>query len=255
MNGSGDIRRDEKFSAIILAAGKGKRMKSDLAKVLHPLCGLPMLTYPVAAARAAGAKKIVVVIGHQAEQIREQFREQGLIFTEQREQLGTGHAVLQAAEAFRDHDGTIVILCGDVPLIRPETVMSLCDQHRMEGATITVLTTIPENPTGYGRVVKASGGRVVKIVEERDALPEEKKIREINTGIYCVESRFLFGAVASLGNRNAQGEYYLTDIVDIACKNGLVAISCVAHDPLEVMGINTPEDLERAGRSMMAQNQ
>jgi UDP-N-acetylglucosamine diphosphorylase/glucosamine-1-phosphate N-acetyltransferase len=254
MKGNVDAGGKQGFSTIILAAGKGKRMKSDLAKVLHPLCGLPMLTYLVAAARAAGAEMIVVVIGHQAEQIRERFGGQGLIFAEQQEQLGTGHAVLQAAEAFRDHDGTIVILCGDVPLIQPETVRPLYDRHRTEGATVTVLTTIPEDPAGYGRVVKADDGRVVKIVEEKDAAPEEKKIREINTGIYCVESRFLFSAVAGLGNRNAQGEYYLTDIVEIACNNGLQASSSTAPDPVEVMGINTPEDLERAGRRMAARN-
>jgi bifunctional UDP-N-acetylglucosamine pyrophosphorylase/glucosamine-1-phosphate N-acetyltransferase len=250
MNGNGDTRGKQGFSTIVLAAGKGKRMKSGLAKVLHPLCGLPMLSYPVAAARAAGAEKIVVVIGHQAGQIRERFGDQGLIFVEQQEQLGTGHAVLQAVEAFRDHEGTIVILCGDVPLILPETVRSLYDRHRAEGAAVTVLTTIPEDPAGYGRVVKTDGGRVVKIVEEKDAAPEEKKIREI----YCVESRFLFPAVAGLGNRNVQGEYYLTDIVEIACSHGLRASSSAAPDPMEVMGINTPEELERAGRRMAARN-
>jgi UDP-N-acetylglucosamine diphosphorylase/glucosamine-1-phosphate N-acetyltransferase len=254
MDGKGDSQGKQGFSTIILAAGKGKRMNSDLAKVLHPLCGLPMLTYPVAAARGAGSEKIVVVIGHQAGQIREEFQGKGLIFVEQREQLGTGHAVLQAEEAFRDDDGTIVILCGDVPLIRPETVVSLYDRHRSEGAAVTVLTTIPEDPAGYGRVVKTVGGRVEKIVEEKDAAPEERKIREINTGIYCVESRFLFPAVAGLGNRNAQREYYLTDIVEMARNSGLKATSSLAPDPVEVMGINTPEELERAGRRMSARN-
>ena len=252
MNVGGDISGDAGFSAIILAAGKGRRMKSDLAKVLHPLCGRPMLSYPVAAARSAGAKKIVIVIGHQAEQIRVRFQGQGLIFVEQREQLGTGHAVLQAAGAFRDHVGTLVILCGDVPLIRPETIQSLHDHHQMKRATVTVLTTIPENPTGYGRVVKTGDGRAVRIVEEKDASLEEKKIREINTGIYCVESRFLFSAVAGLGNRNAQGEYYLTDIVDIAWQRGMEAVSFVAADPVEVMGINSPEELEKAACRMTA---
>ena len=253
MNGNGDTPGKGGFSTIILAAGKGKRMQSDLAKVLHPLRGVPMLTFPIATARLAGAERIVVVIGHQAGQIRDRFADQGVIFVEQREQLGTGHAVLQAAEAFRDHDGTIVILCGDVPLIRPETVRSLYDRHRKEGAAVTVLTTIPPNPAGYGRVVK-EGGRVVGIVEEKDATPEQKKIREINTGIYCVESRFLFTAVAGLGNRNAQGEYYLTDIVDIACHLGLRTCSSDASDPVEVMGINTPEELETASHRMAGRN-
>lgn len=254
MNGNSDTLGKKGFSTIILAAGKGKRMQSDLAKVLHPLRGVPILTYPIATARAAGAERIVVVIGHQAGLIRERFANQGLTFVEQREQLGTGHAVLQAAEAFRDHDGTIVILCGDVPLIRPETVRSLYERHREEGAAVTVLTTIPADPAGYGRVVKEEGGRVVRIVEEKDAGPEQKKIREINTGIYCVESRFLFTAVAGLGNRNAQGEYYLTDIVEIACDLGLRTCSSDAPDPVEVMGINTPEELEKASCRMAERN-
>lgn len=240
------------FSTIILAAGKGTRMKSDLAKVLHPLCGAPLLTYPVAAARAAGSGKIVVVIGHQAMQIREKFQDQGLLFVEQRELLGTGHAVLQAADVFRGYDGAVVILCGDVPLILPGTVKALFELHRWSKATVTVLTMIRDEPAGYGRVVKDADGHVIKIVEERDASTEEKKIREVNTGIYCVESAFLFSAVAALGNQNAQGEYYLTDIIEIAYKNGLRAESIAAHDSEEVMGINTPEELELASRRMKA---
>ena len=229
------------FWTIILAAGKGKRMKSDLAKVLHPVCGVPMLTHAVAAARAAGARKIVVVIGHQGERIRELFGRDELIFVEQRDLLGTGHAVLQTREVFRDYTGTVVILCGDVPLILPETVRGLYDRHRSTGAVVTVLTTIPAEPAGYGRVVKAKDGSVLKIVEDRDATPEEKQIREINTGIYCVESPFLFDAVGSLGNTNAQREYYLTDIVEMACRNGFRVMSSLAPDPVEVMGINTSD--------------
>ena len=240
----------ERFRTIILAAGKGKRMKSHLAKVLHPVCGVPMLVHSVAAARTAGAQKIVVVIGYQAERIRGLFGKDELVFVEQRDLLGTGHAVLQAREVFKNYTGTVVILCGDVPLIRPETVHALYDRHRSEGAEVTVLTTIPADPSGYGRVVKAKDGRVLKIVEEKDATTEEKQIREINTGIYCVESRFLFDAVSSLGNRNAQGEYYLTDIVEGACNNGRRVISALASDPEEVMGINTQDELENASHRM-----
>jgi bifunctional UDP-N-acetylglucosamine pyrophosphorylase / glucosamine-1-phosphate N-acetyltransferase len=253
MNGR-NCNRGRGFSAIILAAGRGKRMKSDLAKVLHPLCGIPMLAYPVEAAQEAGAEEVVIVIGHQAERIREEFQGRGLIFVEQREQLGTGHAVLQAAEIFSGHDGPVMILCGDVPLIRPETILALHERHRSEGAAVTVLTTIPEDPAGYGRVVKTDHGSLMKIVEEKDAAPEEKRIGEINTGIYCVDSRFLFSAVADLGNRNVQGEYYLTDIVEMAFDKGLKANSVLAVDPVEVMGINTYEDLERAGRRMAELN-
>ncbi len=254
MNGKSHTAKEaqEGFWTIILAAGKGKRMRSDLAKVLHPVCGVPMLIHSVAAARAAGAQKIVVVIGHQAERIRGLFGKDELIFVEQHDLLGTGHAVLQAREVFKNYTGTVVILCGDVPLIRPETVQALYDRHRSEAAVVTVLTTIPAEPAGYGRVVKAKDGGVLKIVEEKDATTEEKRIREINTGIYCVESRFLFDAVGGLGNRNAQGEYYLTDIVEYAFKNGRRVISALASDPEEVMGINTGEELENACRLMEA---
>ena len=254
MNGESHTGKEAEagFRAIILAAGKGKRMKSDLAKVLHPVCGAPMLTHSVAAARAAGAREIVVVIGHQAESIRGSFGKDDLIFVEQHDLLGTGHAVLQAREVFKNYTGTVVILCGDVPLIRPETVQALYDRHRSEGAVVTVLATIPAEPAGYGRLVKAGDGRVLKIVEDKDATAEEIQIREINTGIYCVESRFLFDAVGGLDNRNAQREYYLTDIVEMACRNGLRVTSFLASDPEEVMGINTPQELENACHRMEA---
>jgi UDP-N-acetylglucosamine diphosphorylase/glucosamine-1-phosphate N-acetyltransferase len=237
---------NEGFCTIILAAGKGKRMKSPLAKVLHPIGGVPMLTYSLAAARAAGSRRIVVVVGHQAEQIRVLHCADDLLFAEQRELLGTGHAVLQAREFFLDYNGAIIILCGDVPLILPETIQALYDCHRAEGAGVTVMTTLPPDPAGYGRVVIADDGSILRIVEERDATTEEKSIREINTGIYCVESDFLFMAVAGLGNRNAQKEYYLTDIVELARKNGRRVTSFLAADPTEVMGINTPEELATA---------
>jgi UDP-N-acetylglucosamine diphosphorylase/glucosamine-1-phosphate N-acetyltransferase len=248
MDNRNGIRAEDRegFWTIILAAGKGKRMKSDLAKVLHPLGGVPMLVHSVAAARAAGAGKIVVVIGHQAGRIRELFDKEELVFVEQRALLGTGHAVLQAGDVFKNYTGAVVILCGDVPLIRPETVRALYDRHRSADAVLTVLTTIPADPTGYGRVVKTKDGRVLKIVEDRDATPEEKRIREINTGIYCAQSSFLFAAVGALDNRNAQKEYYLTDIVETAGERGLPVTSILAGDPEEVMGINTPGELAKA---------
>ncbi len=248
MNGKRDTGTGEKegFCTIILAAGKGKRMKSHLAKVLHSVGGVPMLAHSLAAARAAGSQRIVVVIGHQKEQIRALYHADDLLFAEQREQLGTGHAVLQAREFFQNYEGAIVILCGDVPLILPETVRALYDHYRSQGATVTVLTTIPPDPTGYGRVVTADDGSILRIVEERDATVEERLICEINTGIYCVESGFLFAAVAGLGNRNAQREYYLTDIVELARKKGRRVTAFPAADPMEVMGINTPEELAMA---------
>ncbi|MBW6485987.1 MAG: NTP transferase domain-containing protein [Syntrophobacterales bacterium] len=234
------------FSTIILAAGKGTRMKAEIAKVLHPLGGVPLLSWPIKAAREAGSSRIVVVIGHQAERIRALFQESDLLFVEQRELLGTGHAVLQAREAFQGQSAEVVILCGDVPLIRPSTIRALYEKRRGDRAVVTVLTTVVAEPTGYGRVIKTGDGQVARIVEEKDATAEEKLVREINTGIYCVESPFLFTAVASLGDKNAQREYYLTDIIEIACKNGLLATSLLVSDPAEVAGINTPEDLQQA---------
>jgi UDP-N-acetylglucosamine diphosphorylase/glucosamine-1-phosphate N-acetyltransferase len=243
---------ERKVGAIILAAGKGKRMKSGLAKVLHPLCGKPMLAYSVDLAKAAGVGKIAVVIGHQADVIRDTFSDQGLIFVEQCEQLGTGHAVLQAKDTFRNLNGTILILCGDVPLLLPSTVNSLIENHISGNATLTVLTTLLDDPYGYGRVIKSGfEGEVLRIIEEKDASPDEKKIKEINTGIYCVDSKFLFRAVEEIGNENVQREYYLTDIVGIAWTKGFKTRSFVSANSLEVMGVNTLEDLERASKHIL----
>ena len=234
------------FSTIILAAGKGTRMKSDLAKVLHPLDGVPMLFYPIATARAAGSQKIVAVIGHQPERIRKLFPANDLVFVEQKEPLGTGHAVLQAKGAFTEKNEEIIILCGDVPLIRPDTLKELSQKRKRDRAAVVVLTTILDAPAGYGRVLKEPDGQVTKIVEERDATSQEKLVREINSGIYCAESGFLFSAVGRLKNANAQKEYYLTDIIEIARKDGVRATSLTVSDPEEVMGVNTVEELRRA---------
>ncbi|MFB3926134.1 MAG: NTP transferase domain-containing protein [Syntrophales bacterium] len=236
-----------RLAAIILAAGKGTRMKSELAKVLHPLLGAPMLSYPVAAAKEVGSEEIVVVIGHQADSIRKALDDRAITFVLQEKQLGTGHAVLQTRSRFKNFRGTILILCGDVPLLRSATIQALLNQHLSSGAVLTVLTTVLENPGGYGRVIK-TGDDVLKIVEARDASDEEKEIREINTGIYCVDSGFLFEAVAAISNDNAQREYYLTDIVEIASRSGKKVKTFIASDSAEVMGINTKDDLEKAKR-------
>lgn len=234
------------ISTIILAAGKGTRMLSDEAKVLHRLCGEPLLAYPLKLAGAIRSDKIVVIVGHQAERVREAFPTPELIFVEQRPQLGTGHAVLQARNQFSDYTGMILILCGDVPCLKISTVQELIGHHCRQQAVVTVMTTMLDNPGSYGRVITGQNGEVLRIVEARDATAQEKKVREINTGIYCADSRFLFEAVAQIKNDNSQKEYYLTDIIEIACKKGCRVLSFVAADPFEVMGVNTREDLEKA---------
>lgn len=235
-----------RFCALILAAGRGTRMKSDLAKVLHVLEGKPLLHYPLAAARIAGAEKILVIVGHQAEVVQKQFAGAGVIFVEQKPLLGTGHAVMQAKDILAGYRGLTVILCGDVPLLKPETIESLVEKHITSGVQLTVLTTYPADVKGYGRVVKDSAGNIQKIVEERDASDEEKKISEINTGIYCADTAFLFAALHKIKNNNDQKEYYLTDIVEIARVEGLNVQAHVAVEYVEVMGINTVEQLEQA---------
>ena len=240
--------KDKEFYALILAAGKGTRMKSDLAKVLHSIEGKPLLYYVLEAARGAGAEKIVVIIGHQAQKVGEEFIGSGCVFVEQNPQLGTGHAVLQARPELGDYQGLTVILCGDVPLLKPATIKNLIKDHIAAGACVTVLTTALPDPRGYGRILKNDDGNIIKIVEQNDATDAEKKITEINKGIYCVNTPFLFSALEKINNNNKQKEYYLTDIIEITCQAGRKVKAYLTKDYLEVMGINTSEELFRAGQ-------
>ncbi|RNC72248.1 MAG: bifunctional UDP-N-acetylglucosamine diphosphorylase/glucosamine-1-phosphate N-acetyltransferase GlmU [Desulfuromonadales bacterium] len=236
------------LAAIILAAGKGTRMKSDLVKVMHPLAGSPMVAWPIDAAREAGTSHIVTVVGHQAEKIRDHFAGQDdITFALQGEQLGTGHAVASAADALAGFTGKVLILCGDVPLIRPESLRSMVEAHDATGATLTILTTRLANPFGYGRIVRGYDGRVIRIVEEKDASSEIRSCTEVNAGIYCADADFLFDAVRRIGNDNAQGEYYLTDIVIMAAERGLRCSAFPVANAMEVMGVNDRVHLAAAG--------
>jgi bifunctional UDP-N-acetylglucosamine pyrophosphorylase/glucosamine-1-phosphate N-acetyltransferase len=239
----------ESIAAVVLAAGKGTRMKSGLIKVLHPAAGLPMIVWPVAAARSAGADPIVLVIGHQANAVQNLFRGAADIrCAMQEEQLGTGHAVSCALDALAGFRGTVLILCGDTPLLRSETLRTLLTFHRDNKSAVTVLTALMDDPCGYGRVVRDASGRVTRIVEQKDADPEEQEIREINSGIYCVESDFLIGNINSIGNENIQKEYYLTDLLAIAVGKGLTCLAMPTDDADEIMGVNDRSQLADAAR-------
>ncbi len=235
----------ERVAAVVLAAGKGTRMRSERAKVLHPLLGRPLLSYPLDACRATGLGRVVVVVGHQAEAVEQALAGPGVTFALQAEQRGTGHAVLCAARALEGFEGTALILCGDVPLIRPRTLRALVDAHRQAGALLTVLTMEPDDPSGYGRVVRDPSGRPARIVEEADASPGELSVREVNTGTYAAELPWLFGVLGTVGSDNRQGEMYLTDALEAAAREGRAA-SVLLDDPDEVMGVNSRVHLARA---------
>ncbi|HXX35054.1 MAG TPA: bifunctional UDP-N-acetylglucosamine diphosphorylase/glucosamine-1-phosphate N-acetyltransferase GlmU [Thermodesulfobacteriota bacterium] len=232
------------ISTVILAAGKGTRMKSELAKVLHPILGLPMLSYPIELSlNGIKSEKTIVVVGCQADQIKERFGNPKIQFALQEEQLGTGHAALQAIPFLKTFTGTVLILCGDVPLVKASTLRAFINAYGKSDAALSVLTTEVRDPFGYGRVIRNSEGWLEKIVEEKDASRDEKSIREINTGIYCVKAPFLIKGLREIGRDNAQGEYYLTDLVEIAKRKGLRCAAHIVKDPVEVMGINTRVDL------------
>ena len=233
----------EELAAIVLAAGVGKRMRSDLAKVLHPALGRPLLDHVIDAVRGAGVQRIVVVIGHQADAVRAAMASRGVEFALQARQLGTGHAVQQAAPHFAGHNGTTLVLCGDTPLLTAETLRDLLSTHRESGAAATVLTALLDDPTGYGRVLRDDSGHVRRIVEHKDASESERAVREINSGLFAFSIADLFTALERVRADNAQGEYYLTDTLEILLGLGRRVAARACRDPREVLGVNTPEQL------------
>ncbi|MBL9100219.1 MAG: NTP transferase domain-containing protein [Myxococcales bacterium] len=228
--------------AVVLAAGKGTRMGSDLPKVLHPLLGEPLVVHPIRAARAAGVGDVVLVVGHGAAAVRVALdaTTDGLRYALQPEQRGTGHAVLCALPELAGHDGPVLILSGDVPGLRPATLRTLVERCAAAGAGLSLATFEPEDPHGYGRVVRDAGGRVAAIVEERDADAATRAIRECNAGVYCAMAGVLRRELPRIGTANAQGEIYLTDLVARVADGGVEAVRVPAD---EVAGVNTPEQL------------
>lgn len=242
-----DLSNDnDRVAVIILAAGKGKRMKSAKAKVLHEVAGRPMILHIIETAAEVAGKNIVVVIGNQAEIVRETVASRAqVLFAFQSEQLGTGHAVRCALPYLPEFSSAAVILCGDVPLITAVSIRQLITQHFQNGNEITVLAVTLDNPYGYGRVVCDESGNVNAIIEEVDATAAEKAINLINSGIYCVNKSFLETVLHRIDSRNAQQEIYLTDIVGIAHRSGKKIGLMTLHESSEVMGINSMEDLRR----------
>ncbi|HSK46878.1 MAG TPA: bifunctional UDP-N-acetylglucosamine diphosphorylase/glucosamine-1-phosphate N-acetyltransferase GlmU [Coriobacteriia bacterium] len=231
-------------TALILAAGEGTRMKSEKPKVAHEILGVPMVRYVVQAAEQAGCERIVAVTGHKAEIVEALIEDVACV--RQGEQLGTGHAVMCAQAALGNPAGSLVVLSGDTPLLRAETISGLVAVRESSGSAVTLLTTRMVDPSGYGRIVRDRDGNVSAIVEEKDCTPEQRRIDEVNTGTYCFDSAVLFAHLHRLTTQNAQGEYYLTDMVDVFTREGLTVSAMETDDPLETMGVNSRVQLAEA---------
>jgi bifunctional UDP-N-acetylglucosamine pyrophosphorylase/glucosamine-1-phosphate N-acetyltransferase len=230
-------------TAIILAAGEGKRMKSDLPKVLHEAAGEPLLAHVGRTARECGFGRIVVVVGNRSDLVRARFANEGWEFVEQPVRMGTGDAVRRARAQIDREAGDVVVLAGDAPCLKPQTLERLCAERRMAEAAVAILSAHLDDPAGYGRILRDASGGFVGIVEDKDATPEQRKITEVNSSVYCFEARDLGLALDSLTNDNAQGEYYLTDAVAILRARGRPVIAVLAAAPEEILGVNTPDQL------------
>lgn len=241
-------------TAIILAAGKGTRMKSDLPKVLHEVCGRPMLALVLDACRQVSCDRFLVVIGYEAQRVRDTFagNDQDVVWVEQTEQLGTGHAAVMCREHLESVSGPVLLLAGDGPLIRPETLREILATHEREQAACTLATCIMPDPARYGRIVRDENGELVGIVEYLDADPEQRKINEINISLYCFDAAALRSVLPRLDNNNAKGEYYITDALGLLRSDEAKIAAVPAVPPEEAMGINTVEELAEANRVMSA---
>ncbi|MDF1509521.1 bifunctional UDP-N-acetylglucosamine diphosphorylase/glucosamine-1-phosphate N-acetyltransferase GlmU [Robertmurraya sp. DFI.2.37] len=231
--------------AVILAAGQGTRMRSKLYKVLHPVCGKPMVQHVVDQVAKLDIDHIVTIIGHGADLVKSQLGEQ-CSYALQEEQLGTAHAVMQAQALLANKEGVTLVVCGDTPLIKAETMEALFKQHEEQKAKATVLTAYAADPTGYGRLIRNEQGLVEKIVEHKDASESEREVREINTGTYCFDNQALFAALKNVSNENVQGEYYLPDVIEILKNAGEVVTAYQTEDFEETLGVNDRVALSQA---------
>ena len=231
-------------AAVVLAAGKSKRMKSSVPKVLNEVCGRPMIEHVLEAARSAGAQRIVVVVGYQAELVKQTLAaDDHLEFALQREQKGTGHAVLMCKDVLADHDGPVLILAGDTPLLRAKSLLGLLQDQTTHNASCVIGTASTAKNEGLGRIVRDADGEFLRIVEERDTTPEEAAIQEINTGCFAFDCRDLFDSLNKIRPDNQQAEYYLTDCPAILKSEGKRVIASRRFDIVEAMGVNTRDQL------------
>lgn len=237
-------------SAVVMAAGKGTRMKSDIPKCLHRVWGVPMAEWVCRAVRESGVRKTILVVGHGADLLRSTLGDEHYAYAYQLEQLGTGHAVLMARQALATHSGPVVVLSGDAPLIQAETIQTLIERHLDSGARATLATYVADDPKGYGRVIRARDGRVKAIVEEKDCTPEQKLIREVNTSVYVFDSKLLFKRLPRLKRSNVQQEYYLTDIVADLHKLGESVMAVHFEDGAQFAGVNDRWQLAEASNLM-----
>ncbi len=241
---------ERNLAVIVLAAGKGTRMKSDRAKVLHECLGRPLIHWVLDQVRSVGADRAVVVVGHQREEVMARLSDRQVEFAVQDRQLGTGHAVQVCEGHFDGYEGEILVLSGDVPLLSVGTLQRLLETHRHGGFQATVLTAVFEDPSGYGRVIRAGNGTLQRIVEDCDTNSEELAVREINSGIYVFECQRLFQYIHRLEDQNAQGELYLTDVVRFLAEDSLAVGACATDDPSEIAGVNTVEQLAEMEREL-----
>lgn len=246
-----------KFSTIIMAAGKGTRMKDpSKAKVMFEVNGKPMVQHVVEIAQGLGSERIITIVGFQRESLYTHLEKVAptVEFAVQDPQLGTGHAVMQAEPFLRRYDGDVIVLSGDVPILRQQTIQKLIDYHRDNNAAGTILTAHMDDPTGYGRILRSKSGYVVGIMEHKDATDEQRAIKEINSGIYIFDTRYLFSALQHISPHNAQNEYYLTDVFGHFWKQKLVVAAMMTDDTNEILGVNTLEQLKEAETALQLRN-
>ena len=235
------------MKAVVLAAGKGTRLMSEkfnLPKVLREALSRPLLSYVLENIDYIEKKDTVIVVGYMGDKVRE-FAGGEYRFALQKEQKGTGHAVMMTRDELKDYDGDVIILCGDMPLFKKETYLGICEKHAQSGAALTIMTVVAKNGgLPYGRIIRDENGNISDIVEDKDATPEQKAINELNVGVFVVKCGVLFDALDKIGNNNKQGEYYLTDLPKILISEGQKVDSFTTYDVDEIVGVNTLEDLE-----------